>query len=154
MKPILSKINQKLNISTIKKGELIVEMTAFNALLTKHTSINKLEASRLGKLITDEETLYEIIGQLNDNIPPKDIVASLKKGHTGWELPAFNDLQKQRTEKDNLIQNPPKPREGEIKCPRCGSLETVLRQLQTRSADEGFTDFVKCFGCGQQSRVS
>ncbi|MCQ2816197.1 MAG: hypothetical protein MJ252_02915 [archaeon] len=38
--------------------------------------------------------------------------------------------------------------EGEYTCGKCGSKRCVNKQLQTRSADEPMTNFVRCIDCG------
>ncbi len=35
--------------------------------------------------------------------------------------------------------------QGEMECPRCHSKKTLVVEMQTRSADEGFTYYIHCF---------
>lgn len=40
-----------------------------------------------------------------------------------------------------------------FKCFVCSSTDVEIRQLQTRSADEGITTFMKCNSCGKMKRI-
>lgn len=44
--------------------------------------------------------------------------------------------------------------EGILKCGKCKSLKTTYYQLQTRSADEGLTNFCQCIACGHRWRFN
>lgn len=44
-------------------------------------------------------------------------------------------------------------KDGMYQCRKCGGRKTTQTQLQTRSADEPMTLFIKCFTCGNQWKL-
>lgn len=44
--------------------------------------------------------------------------------------------------------------QGILKCGKCKSMKTTYYQLQTRSADEGLTNFCQCISCGHRWRFN
>lgn len=131
-------------------------MVAFSEILIKYGGVKKIEAGKLGKAIPDEDTLYEVLGQLDSGVSVKEIHTILKKKETGWDMPTFKELRDERERSDNLVENPPQPREGEFKCPKCKSLKTMATWEQTRSADEGLTYTLHCFNpnCKAKTKIS
>jgi DNA-directed RNA polymerase subunit M/transcription elongation factor TFIIS len=56
-----------------------------------------------------------------------------------FDTSAFDDVRK--------ISRNTKVSEGLEECPSCGSKRLIIRQMQTRSADEAATNFYRCIGC-------
>ena len=46
---------------------------------------------------------------------------------------------------DEILEKPPEIREGEIECPKCHQKKTLVVEMQTRSADEGYTYYIHCY---------
>ena len=59
-------------------------------------------------------------------------------------------LDKQKAEEDFMYSIGKENITDEYKCGRCGSNKTSYYELQTRSADEPMTTFVKCINCGNR----
>ena len=92
-----------------------------------------------------DELAYEAIGLLNNGVK----YAALKKDFLaecfGWEGSPYQQHRETRKFRDNILAKPPDVREGEMECPKCHKKQTLVVEMQTRSADEGFTYFIHCF---------
>lgn len=88
----------------------------------------------------------------NGEIDPDEIVtiAPERLDPERWEKAKRTVIDKVMFEKPDPDSLP----DGEFKCPKCGSKKTTYYQLQTRSADESFTTFVKDWKCGYRFRFS
>ncbi len=104
--------------------------------------------------------------QIIDNLNPKsyignkDLLNALKTGAVDATcLPTLSPQELFPANWDKLVQA--KKRRDEIqyssttqamtdtyKCRKCGSRKITYYELQIRSADEGFTTFFTCLGCG------
>lgn len=90
--------------------------------------------------------LYGLLDNYTDfekEILLKDLENIIKNKYYNTEIYKNNIfLQEQE---DNLLENPPEVREGEVECQKCKQKKTVIIEMQTRSCDEGFTYQICCF---------
>lgn len=133
--------------------------TTYNTLMTIFK--NSKKAKSLEKVIlsthADEDlktVLYNIYGQHLQKIPLSQIEDDIKAGKTNWSSTSWKDHLKAQKELDNFISMPLEVEEGVEKCQKCGSKRTFSKQLQVRSADEGFTTFCRCAQCGANWRIN
>lgn len=71
-----------------------------------------------------------------------------------WKHPVF-DVCREALDREIQTMKPIKPtEEGMYQCSKCGSKQTSVVKAQTRSADEGMTDFVTCHNCGKKWKVN
>jgi len=114
----------------------------------EHKSAVKQMINEIVKYQEDNEVFYEIYFALqNKNYSLHSALNDLKNKHFEWALSIFEDLKKQKHEKDQEIENPPEIREGEIECSKCKSKKTITLESQLQRADEGFTYFIHCLHC-------
>lgn len=78
----------------------------------------------------------------------------LPSGGGFWRLGFFDACRLYRQRQlDNM--KPIKPlSDGLYTCSNCGSNSTSVFKAQTRSADEGMTDFITCHSCGKKWKVN
>jgi DNA-directed RNA polymerase subunit M/transcription elongation factor TFIIS len=110
-----------------------------------------IKAPQLKRLATEivqyqevQQLLYEVLGQFESGLSADQIVSDLKNGRLKWDSSAYKEQQNNRQIRDNMLANPPEVREGEIACPKCKQKKTLVVEMQTRSADEGFTYWIHC----------
>jgi DNA-directed RNA polymerase subunit M/transcription elongation factor TFIIS len=108
-----------------------------------NTKLNEM-LSIVDEYEESKELIYEIIGLLNNDMKIDDIITELKNEHFGWDNKIFNNYKKIRQFRDTMLSKPPEVREGDIQCPKCHLYKTVVVEMQTRSADEGFTYSIHC----------
>ena len=124
-------------------------MTQIQKALGDYTKLTKRQVTELSKIVSEyaeeDELVYEIIGMLESGISFNDIKKDLKTGKFGFETCFFRKNQKADIQENALLENPPEIREGEVECPVCKQKKTVVVEMQTRSADEGFTYKTHCF---------
>jgi len=91
----------------------------------------------------------ELLKKINKNEIDLEKIAFMKPFelfHKRWE----KYLDKQKAEEDFMYSIGKENITDEYKCGRCGSNKTSYYELQTRSADEPMTTFVKCINCGNR----
>jgi hypothetical protein len=123
--------------------------TELTALFNETTKLKPGQTRVLIKIILKyeevDELAYEAIGLLNNGVK----YAALKKDFLaesfGWAGSPYQQHRETRKFRDNILANPPDVREGEMECPKCHKKQTLVVEMQTRSADEGFTYFIHCF---------
>lgn len=78
-------------------------------------------------------------------------LAAQRKGVTGvgWDDPVFETARRTVASLFDRLTEQPKVEESGIKC-KCGSTRTFSVQGQSRSADEGGTNYVVCLSCKKQ----
>jgi DNA-directed RNA polymerase subunit M/transcription elongation factor TFIIS len=118
-------------------------------ILSESTILNKKEVSELTRIIkkfdSPNELLYEAIGMLNSGLTFDNVKEDFSNNNFGWKSIAFKKMRDSRALRDKIIATPPEVREGEMPCPKCQQKKTLVVEMQTRSADEGFTYFIHCF---------
>ena len=123
--------------------------TEIQKLIKEYTQLTKRETNELAKLVSEyaeeEELVYEIIGMLESGVSFSDIKKDLKNCRFGFDTVFFREYQKADIHENAILENPPEIREGELECPVCKQKKTVVVEMQTRSADEGFTYKTHCF---------
>ena len=123
-------------------------MFSLSETLLSATRIKKADAARLAELIIEydepREIVYEVVGMINTNINVETIVDDLSHDRLNWYASPFRKIVETRKQKDQMIEKPPEMREGEIECPKCKQKKTIIVEMQTRSADEGYTYFIHC----------
>jgi DNA-directed RNA polymerase subunit M/transcription elongation factor TFIIS len=73
---------------------------------------------------------------------------------TMWSHAAF-DASRAFEKREIEAMKPIKPLvEGIYQCPKCHSRSTSVVKAQTRSADEGMTDFITCHNCGKKWKIN
>jgi DNA-directed RNA polymerase subunit M/transcription elongation factor TFIIS len=116
--------------------------------LKKWSKLNNTQIKELVSIIIEyddvNEVIYQAIGLLEQGTPFKDIKEDFLKGKFYWNNKIYSKYRENRAFKDNTLKNPPEVREGELECPKCKQKKTLVVEMQTRSADEGFTYFIHC----------
>ncbi len=118
-------------------------------LFIETTNLKPGQAKALTSVIIEyddpEELAYEAIGLLSEGIKYSKIKEDFIAGRFGWAGVMYNEQRNTRALRDNILAKPPEVREGEIECPKCHQKKTLVVEMQTRSADEGFTYSIHCF---------
>lgn len=92
-----------------------------------------------------DEFLYEIYGKILEGITIQNILKEIKEKKFGFSQEIFSKYREKRNLKDKFISNPVEIKENpNYHCSRCKSNKVVIVEMQTRSADEGFTYFMHC----------
>jgi len=98
-----------------------------------------------------EKFAYDKLGELVTNPTKKlDIISDIDKQVIGWESCVFKTFRENESKdaKEQVVGM--KVSKGEFKCKniRCKSDECYYYAVQTRSCDEGATNYVVCSKCG------
>jgi DNA-directed RNA polymerase subunit M/transcription elongation factor TFIIS len=88
---------------------------------------------------------YDNLARVKDDEDIDDIINDNKNGLKNFETKTFEEYNIQRDLKDHQIENPPKMRDGIVKCPKCNKKKTIVVEFQGRSCDEGFTYELHCY---------
>jgi len=116
--------------------------------LLKYTKLNAKQRTELIEILYDyddpKELLYQVIGLLTDSTFTK-VKNDLINYKIGWKSNVFNNFHEKRVSEDQMLTKPPEIKEGEIECPKCHQKKTLIVEMQTRSADEGYTYYIHCF---------
>lgn len=119
------------------------------AILKECTKLKNNQISALKDIILgyDESNalVYEAIGLLNEGQSFSQVKADFTAGKFEWESGNYKQLYEKRELHDAILAKPPEIREGEIECPKCHKKKTLIVEMQTRSADEGYTYYIHCF---------
>ncbi len=92
-----------------------------------------------------DDLAYEAIGLLNAGTKYTQLKKDFLAERFGWEGFPYRKHREKRSFRDNILANPPEVREGEFECSQCHYKKTMVVEMQTRSADEGFTYYIHCF---------
>ena len=64
------------------------------------------------------------------------------------------DIIDEKTKVDKMLRESLQECASDLfECPRCHKRKTIYLQIQIRSADEGFTNFITCVNCGNKWQV-
>ena len=66
----------------------------------------------------------------------------------------FNNAKLKYYEELDKTRDTVEIEEGVYTCSKCKSKKTTSFQIQTRSADEGMTSFIKCHDCGKKWKIN
>ena len=92
------------------------------------------------------ESIYDIINDIINEIPLKDLLKNIKNEKLKWNNFYFNDMITDEIDQDNFIKNPFEIEEGVLEC-NCGSKKVFSYQKQSRSADEPMSTYATCTVC-------
>lgn len=100
---------------------------------------------------------YEKIGQLASNTSTENVQRILKdseEGIEGWKSAFYQHYKTQYLYKLDTTMKKPASIKGIYKCKEkdCNSDEFYVWSQQTRSGDEGMTQFRKCAICGKRKK--
>lgn len=98
---------------------------------------------------TYEEFAYEKIGELMVEDDKKKQTQIISDG-CGWNSVTYKHIRDKQLIENERELNPPEVQEGVYTCRKCKSKKTLSYGIQTRSADEPMTMFIKCVDCGQR----
>jgi DNA-directed RNA polymerase subunit M/transcription elongation factor TFIIS len=107
-------------------------------------NIEKLKTTIQNKRCSNEELFYfwyDSIQYLKTGISFKKVIDNIDN----LENIYCESYLIERDLKDQLIENPPKMKDGIAKCPKCGEKKTIITETQGRSCDEGFTYELHCY---------
>ena len=117
-------------------------------LFKETTNLKPGQIKVLSKIILRYEEVddlaYEAIGLLNNGVKYSQLKEDFLAEKFGWKGNAYAQQQSMREFRDGMLSKPPEVREGEMECPKCHKKQTLVVEMQTRSADEGFTYFIHC----------
>lgn len=126
--------------------------SVLSTLLNKEQNVRIIEKHVYEASVSNEEynsILYDVVGDITQNLKLKDIVSNLKNKKVGWKHPCFKEIAYKVEEQNNFIENPFEVEEGVQQC-KCGSKRVFSYQKQVRSADEPMTTFSTCCKCGAE----
>lgn len=118
-----------------------------------------IECVEKNENFSDTDLLFDFLCLAWEHGP--DSVTALLRDHSSmslreayWKHPIF-DSCRDALDREIQTMKPIKPtEEGIYQCSKCGSRQTSVVKAQTRSADEGMTDFVTCHNCGKKWKVN
>jgi DNA-directed RNA polymerase subunit M/transcription elongation factor TFIIS len=96
---------------------------------------------------------YEKLGELMLNPDKKaDILMDIKNCNVSWKSTSFESYQKAEQQVVQQRIAGVKVSKGEFRCriKTCGSDECIYYPIQTRSCDEGTTNYIVCSKCGER----
>lgn len=97
-----------------------------------------------------QKIIYQVVGDIINDLKLKDIVTNIKKKMVKWNHPTFSDVKNRIEEHDEFIINPFEVEEGVTVCKSCGSGRVFTYQKMCRSADEPMSTFCTCCECKKQ----
>ena len=91
--------------------------------------------------------LYQIIGDIIDEVKLKTILENIKNNKLGWNHSSFDEMNICVAEQNDFIKNPFEVEEGVFQCKQCGSKRVYSYAKQDRSCDEGTSVYAQCVAC-------
>lgn len=91
--------------------------------------------------------VYQIIGDIIDELKLKTILENIKNNKIGWEHHSFDEMNICIAEQNDFIKNPFEVEEGVFQCKQCGSKRVYSYAKQDRSCDEGTSVYAQCVAC-------
>lgn len=139
-------LNKEQNIRIIEKA--VFESSISEAKSDDDDKIEKIYNSNL----------YQIIGDILNDVKLNDIIANIKNGKTSWTHPCFQEFEIKMEEQDNFIENPFEVVEGVQQCKSfnkktgkmCNSKRVIYYQVMHRGCDEPMTTHNTCCICGSK----
>ena len=103
------------------------------------------------------ERIFQLVTASNETdrlVILVDMQADPGTSGVSWDSCVYDDHKEKYQASIDRSQQRPKPVKGLHVCknPRCGSDEFYVWSLQTRSSDEGMTNFRQCSKCGKRGR--
>ena len=150
--------NGKLALQTVLKQEqniTILDRIIFD-LATE-------QAKQSSELVVDylyNSYLYQVIGDISNQVKLKDISLNLKNKQVDWDHPSFKAMSDRIAEQNDFIKNPFEVEEGVFQCKAinpatgkiCGSRRVYSYTKQDRSCDEGTSVYAQCVACKSKWR--
>jgi transcription elongation factor S-II len=94
--------------------------------------INLLDYLKQNEIDTKKESLGILVNSSVDKLYPK----------------IYKEIKKRKKYKEDKLKN--QAFTNAFPCRRCGAKKATFYQMQTRSADEPMTTFIKCLNCGNK----
>ena len=139
------RINGKNALKTVLKQEKNIE--TLEKYVYQISSQNKLNIEE-----NYNSNLYQIIGDIIDEVKLKSILENIKKNKIGWEHHTFDEMNICISEQNDFIKNPFEVEEGVFQCKNCGSKRVYSYAKQDRSCDEGTSVYAQCVACKSKWR--
>ena len=109
--------------------------------------VYNLSKSRDEYMMILQDCLYDIMNREN-------ISDILSKRITLYDRKSYGDIKKKINEQYQFLMNPGTIRKSLHPCPKCKSFDVDVWLFQSRSADEGETEIMKCNSCGYQKTTN
>ena len=140
--------------SLIKSKQTInsIEKLIYNTSIQQFNDPSNKTTDELSDLYT--HLMYQIIGDLLQNIEPSVIITYLQSNHILWNHSMFKTITSILNEQDDFIMNPFEVEEGVTECKKCGSKRVFTYSKQCRSSDEPMSTFAECVKCGAKWKYS
>ena len=129
-------------------------VAALATVLTYKKNINILEKAVYEKVADGSDiedtyncVIYQVLSDIQDLKPIKDIYRSIRAGEIGWKHHSFHGTSERFDEQNEFIENPFEVEEGVHTCQKCGSKRVFSYNKQCRGGDEGTSVFCECFAC-------
>jgi DNA-directed RNA polymerase subunit M/transcription elongation factor TFIIS len=127
---------------------------ALNTVLTKEQNITIIENNIYKISDNNEENykkyLYEVIGDILNNIKLSDILKNIKETKLGWEHKEYQEICDYFKEQDEFLENPFQIEEGIFQCMKCNSKKVFSYSKQSRAGDEATSVYCQCANCKQK----
>lgn len=98
--------------------------------------------------------LFSLYGHWLSHRDSNKIEKEIRDDITEWNTSCWDEQRNTLKAQDDFIANPVEVTEGAVTCTKCGSKKTFSKQMQVRSADEGFSTFCICVNCGSKWRIN
>ena len=134
------RINGKNALRTVLKQEKNID--TIEKYIYQLSSKNKLNIEK-----NYNSNLYQIIGDIIDEIKLKKILENIKNNKIGWKHHSFDEMNICIDEQNDFIKNPFEVEEGVFQCKQCGSKRVYSYAKQDRSCDEGTSVYAQCVAC-------
>lgn len=134
------RINGKNALRTVLKQEKNID--TIEKYIYQLSSKNKLNIEQ-----NYNSNLYQIIGDIIDELKLKTILENIKNNKIGWEHHSFDEMNICIAEQNDFIKNPFEVEEGVFQCKQCGSKRVYSYAKQDRSCDEGTSVYAQCVAC-------
>ena len=133
----------------LAKSSIMMDSNALVELFGETTTLKPGQKKVLSKIILKydetDDLAYEVIGLINNGTSYKQLKEDFINEKFEWDSSVYKTNRDLRAFRDAMLTKPPEVREGEMECPKCHKKKTMVREMQTRSADEGFTYYIHCF---------